>query len=51
MRFLSMFLALLGAVFLTSRALAETWVDPGRVTYIDDDSIQRGPDRLIYYRQ
>lgn len=51
MRFISMLLALLGAVFLSSQALAETWVDTGHVTYIDVDSIQRGPDGLIYYMQ
>ena len=32
-------------------AQAETWADTRHVTLVDVDSIHRGPDGLVYYRE
>ncbi len=48
-RFLAACLTVIGTVFLTSQALAETWVDTGHLTLIDTGSFRRGPNGLLYY--
>ncbi len=38
-------------LFAAAPANAENWVDTKHLNFIDVDSIKRGPDGLVYYRE